>query len=341
MGISITRKVALYLLEFVVKVFWAVDKILSFEWKYISGIFFKCVVFLLSFSFLGFLTYGIFSGYIHDLIVAYTTPEYFPSLQTVNVSYPLLVGTEPEPEITALSAIVVDRKTGDVLFEKNPSEPLPPASTVKLMTALVALDIYDLDEELIVPEKCTEVEGSRVGLPPGEKFKAGDLIMGMLIGSAGDSACVLAVSKIGEDEFVKKMNEKALAIGMSSTHFSNPIGLDNINGGHYTTASDLYRLAVRAVSVPKIKEAVGEKTFILESLDGSFRSSVVNTNKFLWDVPNTVGVKTGTTQGAGEVLIYEYLEEPKDTFIVVMGSRDRFKDTKILLDWVNRNYHWK
>ena len=338
--ISIPRKITVLIIEFLIKILWALDKVFSLEWKYISKLFLKIIIFLLPLSFLGFIVFGIFSGYIHNLVVAYLTPEYNPLPKTTYVLYPLLVGTEPKPEITALSALVVDKKTGKVLFEKNSSESLPPASTVKLMTALVALEIYDLDEEVLVPKECTEVESSKIGLPQGKKFKVRDLISSMLIGSAGDSACTLAVSKIGEGDFVQKMNEKALQIGMSSTLFSNPIGLDNINGGHHTTVLDLYKLSSYVMSNPIIKDTVKEKTFTFQSSDGT-GFTVVNTNRLLWDIPNTVGVKTGTTQGAGEVLIYEYSDGPEDIFILVMGSRNRFGDTKSLLEWVSRNYRWK
>ena len=121
------------------------------------------------------------------------------------------------------------------MFE-NPDEKLPPASTVKLLTALVAKDIYDENDILIVSKSCTEIDSTKAMLGEGDAFKVSDLIKSMLIGSAGDSACVIATSKIDEKEFVSKMNDKAQLLGMSSTNFSNPTGLDELDNSQYSTA---------------------------------------------------------------------------------------------------------
>lgn len=337
--ISIPRKVALLFVELLIKFLWVIDKFTGFDIRYIFKTVFRLSILFVWISSLLFLGYSISTGYLHDVAVAYIVPEYVP-LRSVELNYPMRVGTTPFPEITAISAIAVDREKGVVLYEKNPDEKLQPASTVKLMSSIIAFDLYNLDDGLTIPEICTQVEGTKAWFPKGTSYKVRDLIEGMLVGSAGDSACVLASSKVSEKEFVDMMNLKAVEIGMSSTLFSNPVGLDDESGFQYSTARDLYKMAVYATSMEGIREAVGKKNIVISSADQSYKAYLPNTNRFLWEIENTVGIKTGTTQGAGEVLIYEYDDDLKDIVIVVMGSKDRFNDTKTLLDWVIDNYRW-
>ncbi len=240
------------------------------------------------------------------------------------------------PQISALSALVLDRKTDTVLFNKDYLLKLAPASTTKLMTALVALDVYKIDDLLKVPEFCTLVDSQKVGFLNGEEISVQDLLYAMLIGSAGDAACTLAANS-GTD-FVSLMNAKALAFGLSNTHFTNAIGLDDANFLHYSTSFDLYKLSKRAVEADLIKDAVAKKTYTFETSVGP--RAVSNTNSLLWEVPGSIGIKTGKTEGAGEVLIYAYNQDSVDLAIVVMSSQDRFGDTKTLLNWVLRSFEF-
>jgi len=341
LSITFRQKILLSLIEVLIKILWFIDKISSLNVLYILKTFFRSALLFISISFLVFLGYSISTGYLHDLVSEILVP-YYPSQNVSNLYYPLprRIGSFPEPEITAKSAIAIDRERGKVLFEKNPDEKLAPASTVKLMTALVSLDLYSLDEVLTAPEFCTQVEGTKAWFPKDISFKVIDLINSMLVGSAGDSACTLANSKITESEFVERMNEKASEIGMDSTIFSNPIGLDNVGNGHYSTVLDLYKLSVYATNKSEIKEIVSKKNFFMVSIDDSYKVYLPNTNRFLWEIPNSIGVKTGTTEGAGEVLIFENADDFRDILIVVMGSKDRFNDTRMILNWINQNYSW-
>lgn len=249
--------------------------------------------------------------------------------------YPYQAENISTPEISAKAAIVVDVKTNKVLFEQNPDEKLAPASTTKLMTALVALDIYTTEEELAVPSLCTTVEGSKAGFSKNETLTVDDLLKALLISSSGDAACTLATGKTSYSEFVDKMNAKAAELGMYNTAFTNPVGLDSADGTHYSTAKDLYTLSRNAMNNELIKNAVNIK----EAVVGSRK--ITSTNKLLWEIPQTIGIKTGTTAAAGEVLIYEYRDEIKDIEIIVMGSTDRFADTKALLNWSEQSFVWK
>ena len=249
--------------------------------------------------------------------------------------YPFMFKELATPEISAKAALVADVKTGKILFSHNMEEELAPASTTKLMTALVALDLFDKEEILEVPGLCTTVEGSKAGFKEGSETKVENILRALLVGSAGDAACVLATAKTSITEFVDLMNEKAQALSMEHTAFTNPIGLDGIDGSHHSTAYDLYQLSKFAMENEFIRGAVLTKELELEP------RTIYNTNKLLWEIPNTVGVKTGTTVAAGEVLIYEYKDEIKDVVIIVMGSADRFTDTRNLLNWTFSTFLWE
>jgi len=253
-----------------------------------------------------------------------------------------LVRTLSVPEISSKVALVMDKNTDTPLFDVNSDMTLASASTTKLMTALITLDIYNLNDVLEVPFFCTTGEGSKVGLSSGVSFTVDSLLKALLIQSGADAACVLSNSKVSYLEFVDLMNKKAKEIGMDNTSFTNPVGLDGVNGSHYSTAYDLYLLAKRATSNEIISSIVKTKNTTISSVDSAYTVSLGNTNKLLWEIPNTVGVKTGTTAAAGEVLIYEYLEEDKgiDLVIIVMDSSDRFYDTKSLLNWTLSSYTW-
>jgi len=116
------------------------------------------------------------------------------------------------------------------------------------------------------------------------------------------------------------------------------MGIDN---SQHSTAKDLYKLSKYVTSFSDLEDIVGTKSFTMHPVGEGDFLTITNTNKTLWSIDNSVGVKTGTTRGAGEVLVYEYRDDEKDIFIVVMGSRDRFTDTEKILDWVNELYIWK
>lgn len=339
MTLSFPRKVILYLVEVGIRVLWVIDKITNFSLRDLLSflkVFFASVISLI---FVLFLVYSYRFDYL-KMVAEGLFLSNDPISNSAFISSPIVVRKIPEPQISAKSALAVDRKTNKVLFEKEPSLKVLPASTVKLMTAAVSLDVYKLDEEVEVSRYCSSIEGTKAMLPEGKVFKVSDLISVMLVGSAGDAACTLATFKISEKDFVGLMNKKAKEIGMELTKFSNPVGLENINGGHYSTAWDLYKLAKYATSISFIKDVVGKNNYIISSVDNSFSTTLMNTNKLLWEVPGTIGVKTGTTENAGEVLVYEYKDGIEDVIIVVMGSKDRFGDTKLILNWINSSYSW-
>ncbi len=332
---------ALPLIRLAIFFIWVVDVLTNFNAVKISKRLGKAAIIFLSVSFAGFLTYSYFSGYLNKIAVGLLIPEVnlnsgiFPTSRP-----PVLVHKQPLPPVTARSFVVVNLNEGNILSSFNSGLRLASASTTKLVTALVALDLYNLDEVIKVPESCTVIDSTKIWLPQKYKFKVKDLIYTMLIGSAGDSACVLANGKVPYDRFVNLMNRKAFIIGLGDTHFSNPIGLDGIDGNNYSTATDLYKLAVEAMKNKTIAEAVKSKDYQISDTENKYATRVLSTNQLLWEIPNTIGVKTGTTESAGEVFIYDYATTKVNLMIVVMGSKDRFADTKALLNWALSSYTW-
>jgi len=340
MTLSSPRKVMLYVIQIGIQVLWVLDRITNFDLKDSFWFLKRLFVVVTSFSFVIFLGYSYGTGYLNKVAEGVFLSSISNPI-TQHISGLIITKSLPKPEVTAKSVLAIERSRNKVLFEKDSNTKMVPASTVKLMTAAVSLDIYKDDELLKVPRICTLVEGSKAFLPSNFEFKVRDLIYVMLIGSSADAACVLSQGKVTEAEFVDLMNKKAKEYEMNSTHFSNSIGLDNVNGGHYSTASDLYKLVTKVLDDPLIQDAVKERYYLLSSIDSRFLINISNTNRLLWEIPDSVGIKTGTTTGAGEVLIYEYKNDKKDIIIVVMGSKDRFGDTKVILDWILNSYSWE
>src|SRR5690606_24276866 len=213
-----------------------------------------------------------------------------------------------------------------------------PASTTKIVTALTALDHYNLDEVITVEDP--SVIGQKMGLLVGEEITVRDLIRGLLIYSANDAAEVLARQyPEGREAFILAMNEKAQELAMYDTVFMNPSGLEDI--GHLSTARNLTRAALIAMNDPFIREIVGTKETSLFSIDGSVKHRLENTNELLGKVPGVLGVKTGWTENARENLVTYVERDGREIIIALLGSQDRFGETEELIEWMYRNYSWE
>lgn len=168
-----------------------------------------------------------------------------------------------EPSINARSAIVMDFETGAVLYQKNAFRKRPMASTTKIMTAIIALENCDLNEDVVISQKAANMGGSSMGIRAGSVVKMNDLLHGMLICSGNDAAVAIAEHIGGSIEgFSELMNKKALEIGAFSTSFSNPHGLDEDD--HYTTAYDLAKITRYALKIPEFNDIVKKKEFFLK-----------------------------------------------------------------------------
>ena len=262
------------------------------------------------------------------------------------------------PVIEAEAAIAVDIKNGLILYEKNIHNPQHIASLTKLMTAIIILEENNLNEIATISKNAASTEGRRIWLTQGEKITVENLLYSVLIHSANDAAVALAEynSKTIET-FSEKMNDKAEDIGLLSTSFSNPTGLDEdelppesseevieettTTDGNISTAYDMTLLARYAYGKSFVRRAATKKELEVASTNEVIKHKLQTTNELLDSYLNVLGLKTGTTDQAGECLISIIEnEEGNNILTVVLNSPARFQETKILADWIFRSYTW-
>lgn len=249
-----------------------------------------------------------------------------------NLSYPI-IQRQFIPTVSAEAAYVLDDTSKVVLFSKNKDLRFSPASTTKIMTALVALDYYNLGDILTVERK-SDPDWSVMGLTPGEQINFEGLLYGMMLPSGDDAAFAIADNYPGgEIAFVEKMNEKAKLLNLYNTHFGDPVGLEDDKD--YTTAKDLSILSSYAITHPLLSQIVNTKEItVADTWGNSFHLQNLN---ILLGFYGVNGLKTGYTQEAGQVLVTTANINGHTIIIVVMKSQDRFSDTEKLLQFVNNN----
>jgi D-alanyl-D-alanine carboxypeptidase len=255
-----------------------------------------------------------------------------PAIPSEISQYPF-VKQQYAPSISAESAIILDDTSKVVLYEKKPLLRFSMASTTKIMTALVALEYFQ-NNNVITIQNIHE-EGAILGFSVGEKLFFEDLLYAMLLPSANDAAYAIAENYPGGiDAFVAKMNQKAAELGLHYTHYVDPAGLED--DGNYTTVSDLAHLSSYIIHNEEFKNIIATKQKTISTIDGSKSYQLKNLNKLLGE-NGVVGIKTGFTEGAGEVLVTAKIEKNHLFIIIVMKSQDRFADTETLLRYINNN----
>lgn len=243
------------------------------------------------------------------------------------------------PPVTAPEVAVVDDASGLLLYGANPHIHEAPASTTKIATAIVTLEhAEDLDQPLRVTINglaMAEADGSSImGLSPGQRLSVRTLLDGLLLPSGNDAAEQLAIS-VGESrgEFVGWMNSLASdELGLHDTHFVNPSGLDA--DGHYSSAYDLAQLARRAMREDVFRQIVASPEIVAQGLD------LVGHNPLIGTYPGADGVKTGSTDLAGRVLVGSATRNGHRVYVVVMHSDDIQADTTAMLDWAWQEFAW-
>lgn len=232
--------------------------------------------------------------------------------------------------VSAQSAVVMEAKTGKVLYEKNGYEKRPMASTTKIMTTLLLLESGDLDSQFTVDPEAIKVEGSSMGLIEGDIVTKRALCIGMLLPSGNDAANVTAKLLGGTTEnFATMMNERAKLIGMENTRFVTPSGLHDDN--HYSTAYDMALLACEALKNENFRDICGKKTIKLQYGNPPYDRWLKNTNKMLECYPGCIGVKTGFTDEAGRCLVSAAEKDGKEIVCVTLKACDDWNDhTKML-----------
>jgi serine-type D-Ala-D-Ala carboxypeptidase (penicillin-binding protein 5/6) len=276
----------------------------------------------------------------------YTSDEkvLFPENQ-VQIKAPIIypypvnkTGNSPSQDFSASGIIIRDINSGVFLYKLNSEELLSPASTTKLLTALVILDTFKLDDVMTVKNLVSD--GQMMGLILGEKITVENLLYGTLIHSGNDAAYVLADNYPGGvDAFVVKMNEKAAGLGLTKSHFTNPIGYDDPN--HKMTPLDLSLLASAAVNNKTIAKMVAIPAITISDVTHTQFHSLKNVNQLLGKIPGVGGIKTGWTEAAGENLVTLVERNGHRVILVVLRSRDRFGETARLIDWVFNNFEWQ
>ena len=244
-----------------------------------------------------------------------------------------LIQTNVPPTVTAASVLMIELPSGATLFEKASVELHPPASTAKLMTALVVRAEVPLDDVAVITPTAAGTGGSSMGLVAGERLTVSDLLHGLLLPSGNDAAVALAEHVAGsEADFVAMMNARARAIGLQSTRFANAHGLDAPD--QLTTALDLALLASAAMQDAELANIVAKP---VANVAGR---ALVNTNELLSTYAGADGVKTGTTDEAGECLIAAVSRNSRRLLLVELGSSERYEDARKLLDYAATAFAW-
>ncbi len=241
---------------------------------------------------------------------------------------PLAPGELP---LAAKSAILLDAKSGDVLYEKNPDEMQYPASATKILTALLVIEQGDLDRRVTIQIEDTKVEPSALEFKPGEEYTRRHLLFALLLKSANDVALALARDNAGSvAAFAEKMNRRAETLGATASHFTNPHGLHDPH--HFTTARDLAAIARVAMQLPLFREIVA--TPEIGMARGDEWVVLKNHNKLLAMLPGCIGVKTGFTRPAQQVLVSSAIRAGREALSVVMHTDKPgiWNDSKTLLE---------
>jgi len=259
----------------------------------------------------------------------------FLSVLTVAMllAVPLRVYAEnPVPEVSARACVLIEEKTGKILFEKNSAEKLPMASTTKIMTTLLCIESGGLDDEFVVDSSAIKVEGSSMGLVEGDVVTKRSLCYGMLLPSGNDAANAAAV-KIGGsiEEFAEMMNERAEQIGMTRTCFVTPSGLEG--EGHGSSAYDMALLAREALKNPVFAEICSETEAKVRFGNPPYDRWLKNTNKLLTMYDGVKGVKTGFTDEAGRCLVSACERDGVSLVCVTLNDKNDWEDHSRMYDY--------
>ncbi len=243
-----------------------------------------------------------------------------------------VTATENASVSTSARAAILMDQYGQVLYAHNADAALPMASTTKIMTALVALDLADPSLRLTVPKEAVGVEGSSAYLMEGEKMPLLTLLYALMLQSANDAAVAIAVCLSGSvDAFAEEMNCKAAELGLSHTHFTNPHGLDDPN--HYTSASDLAKITVEALKNPIFAQIVSTVSYQVPVEDSESARLFVNHNRLLREYDGCIGVKTGYTKRTGRCLVSAAKRDGITLVAVTLNDPNDWQDHKRMLDY--------
>lgn len=236
------------------------------------------------------------------------------------------------PRLSAASAVLLEAATGTILYARNEHVRRAPASTTKIMTALLALERGEQRALITVSRAASLTPGSSAGLRAGERIALSELLQALMLRSGNDAARAVAEHLAGgEAGFAALMNRRALELGAFNTRFRNPHGLPAL--GHYTTAFDLALITRYALQNPAFARLARTKEEELQWADERQNMPISNTNRLLWSFAGADGVKTGTTTEAGHCLVASATRDGRRLIAVVLRSHDRWRDAAALLSY--------
>jgi len=261
------------------------------------------------------------------------------------------------PNTDSQAALLIDAKTGKVLYEKNSNQKLQPASLTKMMTALLVVENLDLDKKVTITAEAANISGNNMALKEGEILTVGQLLNALLIYSANDAAVALGIEVSGNlDSFIELMNTRAKELGMDSTHYISPNGLVESNN-HITTASDLAILAKKDLNNKVIRQIVKKSKCEIPATNMSKKRTYESTNKLLYDkttkvvinnvsrylkYDGAIGVKTGYMNASGYCFVGAAERDGTEYIAVVLKAKDnngRFINAIKMLDYGFENFY--
>ncbi|MDZ4816323.1 MAG: D-alanyl-D-alanine carboxypeptidase family protein [Verrucomicrobiota bacterium] len=243
---------------------------------------------------------------------------------------PQFTREEVQNSISANAVLLVNARSNQVLFQKNPTKQLMPASTTKLMTALLVMENPGLKGQVLVKASDTQVEPNVLPLVTGESISVRELMHAMLIGSENDAAKALARHVGGsESQFIEMMNARAKQLGCTSTRYANPHGLTH--PGQYTTCVDLLKIFRKAISYREIKSILETERYTAHSARGP--KLIRNRNLLLGVMPEMRAAKTGYTDAAGHTFAASAVFKGTEMHLILLKSKNKWKDSRVLFNY--------
>jgi len=254
------------------------------------------------------------------------------------VKPPVRKADAKDPIINAGAAVLLSDQSKYPLYSKNASQSVPIASITKIMTAAVVLDIYKLEDVIKVSKESTQVIGSVIGLEVDEQITVENLLYGLLVNSGNDAAVTLATSKTTQEQFVAKMNAKALELGLTQSSFKDPAGLDD-NGR--STANDIAMIFSYMLKNPTFTKMIGTAEYEISSTDGTIKHQLKNSNRMInGEMPfdGVIGGKTGFTPEAGHGLVCAAQRDGNTIVAVILNTQSSSvtasaQENRKLLEW--------
>lgn len=249
---------------------------------------------------------------------------------------PALAVTEA-PDVLASAVVLIDVASGKVLYENNMNQQLYPASTTKVMTALLVLENMELDDTITLPDDFVNDGESGIWLEAGETHTVEDMLMALMLRSANDAAQALAIGVSGSvEEFAELMNEKAKSLGLTNSNFVNANGLHNDD--HYTSAYDLAIITQAAMEYDDFNRIITTSSWTIPGPPNGEERVVYNLNSLLSRYEYADGVKTGYTKQAGNCLVASASKDGQRFIAVILNSNDMYTQAEELFEWAFQNY---